>query len=81
MPHLLVAGATGAGKSVSLNTMLISILLSAKPNEVKLLLIDPKMLEFQTYDGIPHLLRPVITDPKVRGPRLELGRAGNGAPV
>jgi S-DNA-T family DNA segregation ATPase FtsK/SpoIIIE len=64
MPHLLVAGATGAGKSVSLNTMLISILLSAKPHEVKLLLIDPKMLEFQTYDGIPHLLRPVITDPK-----------------
>jgi len=64
MPHLLVAGATGAGKSVSLNTMLISILLSARPNEVKLLLIDPKMLEFQTYDGIPHLLRPVITDPK-----------------
>ena len=69
MPHLLVAGATGAGKSVSLNTMLISILLSARPNEVKLLLIDPKMLEFQTYDGIPHLLRPVVTDPKsaVRG--------------
>ncbi|MGE5709855.1 MAG: DNA translocase FtsK [Nitrospira sp.] len=64
MPHLLVAGATGAGKSVGLNTMLISLLLSAKPNEVKLLLIDPKMLEFQTYDGIPHLLRPVITDPK-----------------
>lgn len=64
MPHLLVAGATGAGKSVSLNTMLISILFSARPDEVKLLLIDPKMLEFQTYDGIPHLLRPVITDPK-----------------
>jgi DNA segregation ATPase FtsK/SpoIIIE, S-DNA-T family len=64
MPHLLVAGATGAGKSVSLNTMLMSILFSARPNEVKLLLIDPKMLEFQTYDGIPHLLRPVITDPK-----------------
>jgi len=64
MPHLLVAGATGAGKSVSLNTMLISLLLNARPNEVKLLLIDPKMLEFQTYDGIPHLLRPVITDPK-----------------
>lgn len=64
MPHLLVAGATGAGKSVSLNTMLLSILFSAKPNEVKLLLIDPKMLEFQSYDGIPHLLRPVITDPK-----------------
>jgi S-DNA-T family DNA segregation ATPase FtsK/SpoIIIE len=64
MPHLLVAGATGAGKSVSLNTMLMSILFAARPDEVKLLLIDPKMLEFQTYDGIPHLLRPVITDPK-----------------
>lgn len=64
MPHLLVAGATGAGKSVSLNTMLMSILFNARPDEVKLLLIDPKMLEFQTYDGIPHLLRPVITDPK-----------------
>ena len=64
MPHLLVAGATGAGKSVGLNTMLLSILFSARPDEVKLLLIDPKMLEFQSYDGIPHLLRPVITDPK-----------------
>ena len=64
MPHLLVAGATGAGKSVGLNTMLISMLLRARPSEVKLLLIDPKMLEFQSYDGIPHLLRPVITDPK-----------------
>jgi DNA segregation ATPase FtsK/SpoIIIE, S-DNA-T family len=64
MPHLLVAGATGAGKSVSLNTMLLSVLFSAKPSEVKLLLIDPKMLEFQSYEGIPHLLRPVITDPK-----------------
>lgn len=64
MPHLLVAGATGAGKSVGLNTMLLSILFSAKPSEVKLLLIDPKMLEFQSYDGIPHLLRPVITDAK-----------------
>ena len=64
MPHLLVAGATGAGKSVSLNTMLMSILFSAKPSQVKLLLIDPKMLEFQSYEGIPHLLRPVITDPK-----------------
>jgi S-DNA-T family DNA segregation ATPase FtsK/SpoIIIE len=64
MPHLLVAGATGAGKSVSLNTMLLSLLFSARPDEVKLLLIDPKMLEFQSYDGIPHLLRPVITDAK-----------------
>jgi S-DNA-T family DNA segregation ATPase FtsK/SpoIIIE len=64
MPHLLVAGATGAGKSVGLNTMLLSILFTAKPDEVKLLLIDPKMLELQAYDGVPHLLRPVITDAK-----------------
>lgn len=64
MPHLLVAGATGAGKSVGLNTMLLSILFKAKPDEVKLLLIDPKMLELQAYEGVPHLLRPVITDAK-----------------
>ncbi|MGH7255864.1 MAG: DNA translocase FtsK 4TM domain-containing protein [Nitrospirales bacterium] len=64
MPHMLVAGATGAGKSVSLNTMVLSLLFSARPDEVKLLLIDPKVLELQVYDGIPHLLRPVITDPK-----------------
>ncbi|MER3425024.1 MAG: cell division protein FtsK, partial [Nitrospiraceae bacterium] len=70
MPHLLVAGATGAGKSVGLNTMLLSILFSARPDEVKLLLIDPKMLELQAYDGIPHLLRPVITDPKSAAPGL-----------
>ncbi|MGH7259904.1 MAG: DNA translocase FtsK 4TM domain-containing protein [Nitrospiraceae bacterium] len=64
MPHLLVAGATGAGKSVALNTMLMSILFTAKPDEVKFLLVDPKMLEFKAYDGLPHLLRPVITDAK-----------------
>jgi len=64
MPHLLVAGATGAGKSVGLNTILMSLLFSARPDEVKLLLIDPKMLELKSYEGIPHLLRPVITDVK-----------------
>lgn len=64
MPHLLVAGATGAGKSVGLNSMLLSLLFSSHPDEVKLLLIDPKVLELQVYDGIPHLLHPVLTSPK-----------------
>ena len=64
MPHLLVAGATGAGKSVGLNSMLLSLLFAAHPDEVKLMLIDPKVLELKLYDGIPHLLHPVLTDPK-----------------
>ena len=64
MPHLLIAGATGSGKSVGLNTIVLSILLKASPKEVKMLMIDPKMLELSAYEEIPHLLMPVITLPK-----------------
>ena len=64
MPHILIAGATGAGKSVCVNGFLCSILFSRSPEDVKMILIDPKVVELQPYDGIPHLLTPVITDPK-----------------
>ncbi|MCB1495547.1 MAG: DNA translocase FtsK, partial [Bauldia sp.] len=64
MPHLLVAGTTGSGKSVSINTFILSILFRMTPDQCRLIMIDPKMLELSTYDGIPHLLTPVVTDPK-----------------
>ena len=64
MPHLLIAGTTGSGKSVAINTMILSLLYRMSPSQCKLIMIDPKMLELSTYDGIPHLLSPVVTDPK-----------------
>ncbi|MFA6431097.1 MAG: DNA translocase FtsK 4TM domain-containing protein [Candidatus Margulisiibacteriota bacterium] len=64
MPHLLIAGTTGSGKSVAINSIIVSILLRARPDEVKMLMIDPKMVELSIYDGIAHLLAPVVTDPR-----------------
>ena len=64
MPHLLIAGTTGSGKSVAINTMILSLVYRLRPEECKLIMVDPKMLELSVYDGIPHLLTPVVTDPK-----------------
>ncbi|MBI5557881.1 MAG: DNA translocase FtsK 4TM domain-containing protein [Deltaproteobacteria bacterium] len=71
MPHLLIAGATGAGKSVAINTIICSLLFKATPDEVRLLMVDPKRIELSTYEAIPHLLHPVVVDPKMASRALQ----------
>ncbi len=73
MPHMLIAGATGSGKSVCINTLIMSILYKAHPNDVKLIMVDPKVVELSVYNGIPHLLIPVVTDPKKASAALHWG--------
>lgn len=75
MPHMLIAGATGSGKSVCINTIIMGILYKAKPEDVKLIMIDPKVVELSVYNGIPHLLIPVVTDPKKAAAALHWGVA------
>ncbi len=73
MPHVLIAGATGSGKSVCINTIIMSILYKANPADVKLIMIDPKVVELSVYNGIPHLMIPVVTDPKKASAALNWG--------
>ena len=79
MPHLLIAGTTGSGKSVGVNAMILSLLYRLSPDQCRLILIDPKMLELSVYEGIPHLMAPVVTEPAKAVDRAEMDRARNGA--